>query len=220
MVYPIPSCVVPPIYTGCYFPYDEWPKELKDEYGYNPEKAKKLLAEAGYPNGFKTTMLAGMGSDLQLAQVLKAYLLDIGVDATIDVKDMPTMMGMISSKKNDGLVFEPTSMTGTLCQITKIYHSKDVSLNKSQVNSPEYDSVYQGYITSSSEDEAYSIMRKLDKMGLEQHWAVQTFPKFTYNIYQPYLMGYSGEDIRGTELQAFYFNRLWIDQDLKEEMLG
>ena len=36
------------------FPYEEWPQDLKDEYAYNPTAAKKLLADAGYPNGFKT----------------------------------------------------------------------------------------------------------------------------------------------------------------------
>jgi len=35
-------------------PYNQWPQDLKDEYTYNPGLAKKLLADAGYPKGFKT----------------------------------------------------------------------------------------------------------------------------------------------------------------------
>jgi len=39
---------------GWGFPYEEWPQELKNEYAYNPVLARKLLADAGYPNGFET----------------------------------------------------------------------------------------------------------------------------------------------------------------------
>ena len=44
--------------TGWGFPYDQWPQDLKDEYAYNPTAAKQLLAAAGYPNGFKTDIVA------------------------------------------------------------------------------------------------------------------------------------------------------------------
>jgi ABC-type transport system substrate-binding protein len=37
--------------------YKDWPQSLKDEYSYNPTKAKQLLKDAGYPSGFKTTMV-------------------------------------------------------------------------------------------------------------------------------------------------------------------
>ena len=49
--------------TGWGFPYAEWPQDLKDEYAYNPVAARKLLADAGYPNGFKTNIVADTASD-------------------------------------------------------------------------------------------------------------------------------------------------------------
>ena len=33
-------------YKGWSKPYDEWPADLKEEYTYNAEKAKQLLADA------------------------------------------------------------------------------------------------------------------------------------------------------------------------------
>ena len=39
-------------------PFEEWPEEIKQYYRYDPQRAKQLMAEAGYPDGFKTTLHA------------------------------------------------------------------------------------------------------------------------------------------------------------------
>jgi peptide/nickel transport system substrate-binding protein len=48
---------------------------------YDPAKAKQLLAEAGYPNGFKTTIFTGSATDMQLA--IQDMLSKVGIQAEI-----------------------------------------------------------------------------------------------------------------------------------------
>jgi peptide/nickel transport system substrate-binding protein len=58
---------------------------FKEWYTPNPERAKKLLAEAGFPQGFKTTLkvIPTFPTMVAGAQVVSAQLKRIGVDAQI-----------------------------------------------------------------------------------------------------------------------------------------
>ena len=52
-------------------------------YTYNPEKAKELLAQAGYPNGFSTTMVVSGETGTVVAETVQAYLAAVGIKAEI-----------------------------------------------------------------------------------------------------------------------------------------
>ncbi len=69
-----------------------YPADLKP-YPYDPAKAKKLLAEAGYPNGFSIKLFAlptgGFTQYLQLAEIVAGYWEAIGVKTSI----VPTDIG-------------------------------------------------------------------------------------------------------------------------------
>jgi peptide/nickel transport system substrate-binding protein len=55
-------------------------------YGYNVEKSKKLLAESSQPNGFSTTLLCTTG-DVSVAEMIQAYLAQIGITVKIEAVD-------------------------------------------------------------------------------------------------------------------------------------
>ncbi|TCR67075.1 ABC transporter substrate-binding protein [Bosea sp. BK604] len=67
-------------------------KELAHGWNYDPARAKALLAEAGYANGFQTTMLAtaqfGMHKDT--AEVVQQHLAAIGIQCELQLPDWST----------------------------------------------------------------------------------------------------------------------------------
>lgn len=61
---------------------------------YNVAKAKQLLAQAGYPSGFNTTLLAMTSDNRDVIVAIKAYLDQVGIKATIDIAEQARFFSM------------------------------------------------------------------------------------------------------------------------------
>ncbi len=78
-----------------------------EDYEYNPELAKKLLTEAGYPNGFETTLWAlpvprpYIPDGRALAEVLQSELRNIGIETKIVTYDWGTYLDKTKNGEHD-----------------------------------------------------------------------------------------------------------------------
>ena len=90
--------------------YDGFDEKLSKYYSYDPEKAKKLLAEAGYADGFDLTLMTDVDNHAKAQEVTEAvgsYLEDIGINVKVKVLDDTTAYAIIvngqSAKKCPGM---------------------------------------------------------------------------------------------------------------------
>jgi peptide/nickel transport system substrate-binding protein len=80
---------------------------------YNPAKAKQLLAEAGYPQGFKTIIYYKAVYDDQVMVAVQANLKAIGIDAELQKLDSAKIVIMSTQGWKNGIFVSGIGMTGT-----------------------------------------------------------------------------------------------------------
>lgn len=110
---------------------------------YNPEKAKKLLAEAGYPNGFKCNIWVNDNQQrIEACQAIQAMYKEIGVEATLDVQEFGTFINNTTNAKHDIAFFGwVTSTKDADYTYYSLEHSSQQGAagNRSFVNDPKVD---------------------------------------------------------------------------------
>jgi peptide/nickel transport system substrate-binding protein len=209
----IPAGVFHPSMKGYCYAYDDWPQELKDEYSYNPTRAKELLAEAGYPDGFHTNAITSGNTDPVLLQIFKSYFKDIGVDMDIELMDQGGFLAKACSGQ-----FDQTAWWGTSKAELWAYSDwvPGAHMNFVQANDPTYNELANNieYAADTAELRKWTV--ELDKYFLSQHWVIPAVPFVGYTAWQPYLKGYSCERLNST--LDHIFMGCWIDQDLKKSM--
>ena len=76
-------------------------------YAYNPELAKQLLAEVGYPDGFETTLWAlpvprpYIPDGMALAEAIQYDLQNVGINADIVTYDWRTYLTKTANGEHD-----------------------------------------------------------------------------------------------------------------------
>ena len=76
------------------------------EYAYDPERARELLAEAGYPDGFSLTLVTSeMPAYRSNYEVLQAELGEIGIEIELQVVDHATMHAQIREDVNPIVIY-------------------------------------------------------------------------------------------------------------------
>ena len=86
-----------PMYVHGYYPdlpgWDPtWEKRFSELYGYDPAAAKRLLAHAGFPKGFKAKMwvfpFAGAPELISLVEAIQVQLRDVGIELEPEEADV------------------------------------------------------------------------------------------------------------------------------------
>lgn len=116
-------------------------------YEHNVDKAKELLAEAGYPDGFDTTLWASGDVRNRIAQVIQANLAEIGINASIELLEWGAYIDRTSAGEHDMFLLGWTNLTADGDGgMFPLFHSSRMGAggNRSFYSNPEVDALLDG----------------------------------------------------------------------------
>ncbi len=122
---------------------DDIPADL--QYNYNPEKAKQLLAEAGYPNGLKVKMfISEKGSYTKPMTVIQEQLRRVGINVAFETVDHPTYHSKIRKDENPLIWYNATRTPIAGVYMFQFFHSSSSVGKKTAItNFSHYDKIDQ-----------------------------------------------------------------------------
>ncbi|MDH5696808.1 MAG: ABC transporter substrate-binding protein, partial [Dehalococcoidia bacterium] len=207
-------------YKDLYLSLDDpaCPDTVKELFTYNPDKAKDLLAEAGYgATGIKTevTLLAG---DVDYYTIIQEYLKKINVEMSIRViADMGALMGVAQSRDYE-MIVPGVSPPAT-------YPEQYQYTGGSYINGAVLDDPYVNEMADKARVAALTDMKSAMKITKELQPYIQDLalclqtPRYPlYTLWWPWLKNYSGESNVGYWGWGLWIPYCWIDQDLKKSM--
>lgn len=212
--YWFPSLAGPGMGETYWTPPEKYPQETLEGFTYDPKKAKALLAEAGYPNGFKTNIVTRGAAYIDLLEVAQSYLAAIGV--TLEIKQMEYTAGnaFFYAHSQDQMVWYRASGNWNPVEIIRYWYS-GCSWNFGMVKDPKYDKMFEDILAELDPAKRDALVNQANFYGTQQFWGVYMPPESVFFASQPWIKGYNGEQSQGSFMPTF-FARIWVDQTMKK----
>lgn len=155
------------MYPGLKKYYDE---EYAHYYGQDYEKAKELLKEAGYPDGFdlEITVSSADQPHVDTAQVIVEQLKNIGVNATIKPIEWEAWLEDVYADRNYQSTVVGVDASNLSARAMLERFTSDASGNFINFKDEEYDSIFKKAIAATDEAEQIKFYKELEGILAEK----------------------------------------------------
>ena len=162
--------------------------------GYNPEKAKELLAEAGYPDGFEVTLDAPNDrymNDEQIAQAVAGYLEKVGIKVNLNLMPKANFFSYIKPLENKSMFlmtgWSDASGDGLSLMHDMLYtydrEAGNGGVNRGHYSNPQVDALIDQAFTEMDDTKRGELVAEADKIAREDYAYIPLhFEQDTYAI--------------------------------------
>ncbi len=209
-------------HAAFYTPLEEQPESVKELFVYNPEKAKELLTEAGYPDGFTTdvvcqqTVYRGMNM-VDYLSVIAADWEKVGVNVKINAVDSTIFTSMKNGRTfEDAILVDYQGYSAPFKFLGYIENFSNMNKYVDPVMQNYHDSMHQVLYKNTSE--MNRILKESGSYILDQAFAAWMPAMDVYTIWQPWLQNYNGEVWGGVATPEEWSRYSWLDENLKKSL--
>ncbi len=213
------SQVIPQLKTFAtqYTSLEDMPEAVRELFTYNPDKARQLLAEAGYPDGFKTQLVV-KAADADFASLIREYFFDVGVDVEIKTLEAGVFTSYQRSRQHEGMILN--SGGSARAPYTLILVRKEHRFNGSMYSHERTDATYKAINEAwgVDNDEFDRLLREITPFILEEAVQVWLPQEKVYIMWWPWLQNFYGSIFIGKIGGSVWYKYAWYDQALKKSM--
>jgi peptide/nickel transport system substrate-binding protein len=163
-------------------------------YQYDPPEARRLLAEAGYPRGFKTqlTVTSGLGRDLiDDAQLVQRYLKDVGIEAELKIQEYGAYVATTVQGNFEGLARTPSGVTWEPDGRLYRAYAADSSRNIGHVNDPVLTAMLKEQRRTKDLEARKRLIFDIQRYVAEQQYYVYLNSTTITTSWQPYVKNFA-----------------------------
>jgi ABC-type transport system substrate-binding protein len=165
-----------------------WLEEFEENYGYDPERAKELLVEAGYPDGFKVKGILmnifGFPESADIVQAMDVYLRDVGIEMELEEWEFSNYFSSWTNKEPEsfGLWVGSPSYKTVFAQLSLFNRSSGaIHLYETQV----LDDLFGELSTTADLEERDRIQREMGNILYDEYAYMPLFYIFIEFVANP-----------------------------------
>jgi peptide/nickel transport system substrate-binding protein len=158
---------------------------------YDVNKAKQLLAEAGYANGFKITLYGSLAlTNRDTATAVQGYLSKIGIQMELNMMDHTTYTTVNNTGWKNGFAAGAKALDGAINYALNLNWSQNGVSNASMVKPDAFQDLLNAAVSSKSFDPA--LTQKAVKYMYDTEMYLPLYYTSRGEVMQPYVRGDNG----------------------------
>jgi peptide/nickel transport system substrate-binding protein len=140
---------------------------------YDPKRAKQMLVEAGFPNGFDAGDLTPLPPYTSLGEAVGGYLQAIGIRTQVRTMERATFLSNWREKKVHGLLIGATGAAGNAAARLEPFFTK--SGIYAYGTRPEIDDLFQRQAKETDRNKREAVLHQIQKIVADQVLAAPIF---------------------------------------------
>jgi peptide/nickel transport system substrate-binding protein len=185
------------------------PKRVKG-FDYDPAKARRLLAEAGFPDGRGLPVIKLYSTEqyADLTNYIASQLQEVGIHVQVEIQQIGLLREMAA--KSEAAFFRANWMADypdAESFLTCFYGGNPAPPNYTRFQDPYFDKLYEKALAENDDSSRYRLYQQMDSIVMEQAPVVPLYYDQSVRFLHPWVKGLNGNGLNLLELRKVTVRR-------------